>query len=310
MHLEQACAMERELVSRNMALHPAQYRRHAGIFSPSGVVVSGFCGHLYIADGGNQWEKQLRGESPLPAEALIQWREILTAHAEAARDHGARLVHLVVPEKQLVLPHYRWQTDQEPDVSSRPFLQFTQAAPDGTQIVYPLTLFENHKPWCELFYRGNSHWCATGCLIAARAALHALTGGDAPAIEKIPLEQACIKHDLSLHFPDDEAFEEVIRIRPSGSRIFDNKAFEKTGHYTNSHYITRNPVAPIQDTLIIFGDSYACDLGLTAAMSACFLHVHFVWSKTIAWPYVRQMQARFVLWETAERFLFKPPGFV
>jgi len=309
MHLEQAAAIERELVTRSMALHPAQYRRHAGIFSPSGVVVSGFCGHLYIADGGNQWERQLLGQSLLTESAIAQWSSILASHLSGAQQHGVNLAHLVVPEKQLALPHYRWKTDLEPDLSIRPLQQILQAAPPGIEILYPLTLFENHKPWCELFYRGNSHWCATGCLIAARAALLALTGANTPAIENIPLEQACIKHDLSLHFPDDDPFEEVIRIRPSGTRIFDNKAFEKTGHYTNSHYITRNPDAPIHETLIIFGDSYACDLGLTAAMSACFLHVHFVWSKTIAWPYVKQMQARFVLWESAERFLFKPPNF-
>jgi hypothetical protein len=35
-----------------------------------------------------------------------------------------------------------------------------------------------------------------------------------------------------------------------------------------------------------------------------------VWSKTIAWPYVKQMQARFVLWQSAERFLFKPPSLI
>jgi len=52
----------------------------------------------------------------------------------------------------------------------------------------------------------------------------------------------------------------------------------------------------------------ACDLGLAAALSAYFTDVHFVWSKTILWPYVQEMQARYVLWESAERFLITPPA--
>lgn len=216
------------------------------------------------------------------------------------------LAHLVVPEKQIALPDFRWATDLAPDFSNRPLMQIINAAPRALNLIYPEAAFRLHQPWCELYWRGNSHWCATGCSLAA-AAVQALTGADA-GTDLIQLEKASIRQDLSAHFPEDEAFEEVIKIRQAGSRIFDNMAFAKTGHYTGSHYIIRNLQAPLRESPVLFGDSCACDLGLAAALSAYFTDVHFVWSKTILWPYVQEMQARYVLWESAERFLITPPA--
>ena len=307
MNFELLAEIERDLVTRNMELHPAQYRRHADVFSASGVVVTGFFGHLFIGDGGNQWEQQLNGNLPLTPETAQQWSVTLTSRLARAADLHVNLVHLVLPEKQIALPYFRWLAERAPDRSNRPLLQIMNSAPQALKLIYPEAAFNKYQPWCELYWRGNSHWCASGCTIAASAAVQALTGADA-GTDLIELEKACIRHDLSLHFPEDKAFEEAIKIRESGSRIFDNMAFTKTGHYTGSHYIIRNLEAPLRESLVIFGDSCACDLGLAAALSAFFTDVHFVWSKTILWPYVQEMQARYVLWESAERFLITPPA--
>ncbi len=307
MNFELLAAIERELVTRAMGLHPRQYRRPPDVLSQSGVVVSGFAGHLYIGDGGNQWEKQITGAMPLSPEAVRQWSVTLSSRLARAADLRVEMVHLVVPEKQIALPYFRWLADMAPDVSNRPLFQIMNAAPERLALIYPARAFSLYQPWCELYWRGNSHWCATGCSIAAVLAVQALTGADA-GLELIQLEKASIRHDLSAHFPKDEPCAEAIKIRQAGGRIFDNMAFAKTGHYTGSHYILRNLDAPVRESLIVFGDSYSCDLGLAAALSAFFTDVHFVWSKTILWPYVQEMQARYVLWESAERFLITPPA--
>jgi hypothetical protein len=306
-NFELLASIERDLVTRNIALHPAQYRRQAETLSASGVVVSGFSGHLFIGNGGNQWEEQLTGALPLSPAAIQQWSVSLSSRLARAADLRVNLVHLVVPEKQIALPYFRWPTDLAPVISNRPLFQIINAAPQNLPLIYPEALFRLHQPWCELYWRGNSHWCATGCSLAAAAAAQALTGADART-DLIQLEKASIRQDLSAHFPEDAAFEEVIKIRQAGGRIFDNMAFAKTGHYTGSHYILRNLDAPLRESLIVFGDSCACDLGLAAALSAFFTDVHFVWSKKILWPYVQEMQARYVLWESAERFLITPPA--
>ncbi len=306
MRFDQLTEIERDLVTRNMVLHPLQYRRAAGVLSPSHVVITGYCGHLYIADCGNQWERQLTGQVRLTAEAARQWAEFFGHHAARAQESGVGLAFLVVPEKQVALPAFRWKTDLEPDMTDRPIMQLMAA---GAPIIYPAAEFERQKPGSELFWRGNSHWCASGCVIAADLVVRALLGEDVFKTDLVAFEHACIRHDLSAHFAEDESFEEVIRIRPAGARIFDNQAFAKTGHYTGSHYAIRNSNAPVKESLILFGDSYACDLGLAAALSAYFFDVHFVWSKSIAWGYVRSVGARFVVWESAERFLIKSPGF-
>jgi alginate O-acetyltransferase complex protein AlgJ len=306
-HLERLAAIERELVTRNMVAHPEQYRRDAETVSQSGAVIRGFAGHLFIADGGNLWERQLVGEVGLTEEALGLWSSAMSARRDKAAERGVRLLNVVIPEKQLVLDGFRWRTDCAPDLSRRPLLRILAASGD-CPILYPIEALRLAEPWCELYWRGNSHWCASGCVIAAEAILHALLGKDPGLAARVRLERAAFRHDLVTHFPEDVAVEEVIRIREAGSRIFDTMTFAKTGHYGGSHYITRNLAAPVAESLIIFGDSNSCDMGLAAALSAIFTDVHFLWSKNLDWDYVAEMKARFVIWESAERFLITPPA--
>jgi alginate O-acetyltransferase complex protein AlgJ len=306
MEFERLAAIERELVTRNIAAHPAQYRAEPGTISESGVVVRGFAGHLFIADGGNRWEQQLVGALGLTPEALGLWSRALGGRASRAAESGVRLVQVVVPEKQIALPLFRWATDRAPDTSRRP-LSHIQAAADGA-ILYPAEALGLHEPWCELYWRGNSHFCATGCIIVAKAVLAALLEAETALEALVRLERLAFRHDLSTHFAEDVAIEEVIRVREAGPRIFDNMTFAQTGHYGGSHYIIRNLDAPLRETLVIFGDSNSCDMGLSAALSAMFTDVHFLWSKTVDWAYVEEMQTRFVVWESAERFLITPPA--
>jgi hypothetical protein len=306
MDLERLAALERELVTRNIALRPDQYRREAETVSQSGAVVRGFAGHLFIADGGNSWEQQLIGHLRLTEAALDIWAAALSARKARAAEFGVRLVQVVIPEKQLVLPGFRWRTDRAPDLSFRPLLHIQAAAAD-CPILYPVEALRRAASWCEVHWRGNSHWCASGCVIAAREILRALLDAEVDFEPRLCLERAAFRHDLLTHFPEDSAVEEVIRLREAGTRIFDNMMFARTGHYGGSHYITRNLEAPLRESLIIFGDSNSCDMGLAAALSTVFADVHFVWSKMVNWDYVQEMKARFVVWESAERFLITPP---
>jgi hypothetical protein len=307
MDLERLAVLERELVTRNIALRPDQYRREAETVSQSGAVVRGFAGHLFIADGGNMWEQQLVGQIGLTEEGLQIWATALSARAARATALGVRLVQVVIPEKQLVLPGFRWRTDRAPDLSFRPLLRI-QAAASGCPILYPVEALRLAASWCEVYWRGNSHWCASGCLIAVRDILRALLEAEVDVAPLLCLERTAFRHDLLTHFPEDHAVEEVIRLREAGPRIFDNMMFARTGHYGGSHYITRNLEAPVRESLIVFGDSNSCDMGLAAALSAVFTDVHFVWSKNIDWDYVQEMKARFVVWESAERFLITLPA--
>jgi hypothetical protein len=306
MDLERLAALERELVTRNIARHPEQYRREAETVSQSGAVIRGLAGHLFIADGGNRWEQQLVGHLGLTEVALGLWAAALSSRLSRATDLGVRLVQVVIPEKQLVLPGFRWRTDRAPDVSSRPLVHI-RAAAAGCPILYPVEALRQATPWCEVHWRGNSHWCASGCVIAAQDILRALLDAEPDFAPRFCLERTAFRHDLLTHFPEDSAVEEVIRLREAGARVFDNMMFAQTGHYGGSHYITRNLDAPVRESLIIFGDSNSCDMGLAAALSAVFTDVHFVWSKTVNWDYVQEMKARFVVWESAERFLITPP---
>jgi hypothetical protein len=88
----------------------------------------------------------------------------------------------------------------------------------------------------------------------------------------------------------------------------DNRLLERTGRHTGSTYTVSNPNAPDGRSVLVFGDSYAFDKGLTGALSAVFASVTFVWSAPVLWDLVDARKPDLVIWECVERFLNKNPG--
>jgi hypothetical protein len=158
------------------------------------------------------------------------------------------------------------------------------------------------QSWAELYWRGNSHWCVSGCLTTLELILENF--GIEFDADVVSLKRQTIRHDLQIHLIADPAEEEVLQI----SRPGDFYEIEKSYVNTGSHYVIRNPAAAVNSTLVVFGDSYSYDAGLTYALSAFFTEVHFRWSKDINWEYIHEHNAKFVVWESAERFLSSIPS--
>src|SRR3546814_12147943 len=78
-------------------------------------------GHmLFIGNGANAWEQQLSGRLAMPEDWTLRWHHVLTLRRHIAEKAGLRLVHLVMPEKQVVIPDLRWPKGPEPDIAHRP----------------------------------------------------------------------------------------------------------------------------------------------------------------------------------------------
>lgn len=275
-----------------------------GSQSPHGVAVAGVEGYLFIGNGANRWERQFLGELAIDESWFANWTRVLEARqAEAAR-RGVTLWNMVVPEKQVVYGDKRWP--EGADGGRRPVRQLLARLGAEARLVYPEAELLAARALAPAYFRHNSHWTPSGCC-AAIAALLARMG---VAADLGALRFACrptqLAQDLSVHFLDPAPTEDAAFLAPPGETVFDNRQFETTGRHTGSSYGLSNAAAPDPRTLVIFGDSFAYDAGLTPALSVVFAKVVFVWSKDVVWDLAAEHGADLVLWESAERFMASP----
>jgi alginate O-acetyltransferase complex protein AlgJ len=277
-----------------------------GTRSANGVAVAGQDGYLFIADGVNRWEAQFLGEMQIAPSWFESWTELLAARRERAAAAGVGLWNIVIPEKQVIYPDLRWPG--QPAVGAmRPLRQLQPRLAGREPLLYPEAELIAARGAGPAYFRHNSHWTPFGCCAASALLLAAMEAriGDRPLRFAYRPEHG--KQDLTVHMFDASILEDQGALAPAGEVYFDNQQFARTGRHTRSSYGVRNPRAPDPRTVIIFGDSFAYDAGLTCALSTAFARVIFVWSKGVLWDEVAAHAAQLVVWESAERFLATVP---
>lgn len=304
MRFEELVALERDLARHNMLLHREAYASRPGTVSENKVALVGGGGHVFIGEGGNAWTSQLCGRIDPSYDLVGHWVELLERRAAAARAHGTRLVQLIVPEKQTVLHAFIGHDIPPRSWLGRPAARIMSAAVPGLRPIYPAEDMGREQLRAELFWRGNSHWCASGCTIAARSVLDGF--GVAWDDELVVYRRSVIQHDLLRHLRPQVPFEEVIVVGTPGVLVHEHRPYAETGRHEGSCYTIRNDRWPPDRKLVIFGDSCSFDAGLAYGLSSFFFETHFVWNKNVDWGYVARAGAGHVLWECAERFLLTP----
>jgi hypothetical protein len=212
---------------------------------------------------------------------------------------------MVAPEKQVLYPEMRGA--QVSDGTRRPMRQLLAAVEPGAQLYYPEPEMRAAKAAAPVYSRHNSHWTGSGCWAATEGLLQRMLAGPGAGDPQLAIVRGAVQHDLSVHFFDPPPFEDSAQLVPAGEVYFDNKGLERTGRNEGASYGVRNPSAAHSSRVIVFGDSYACACGLTAALTAIFSEVVFMWSKSVIWELVDRHQSQVVIWESAERFLATLP---
>lgn len=290
-----------------MLKHEKQYAFTSGYVSANKVTIVGSCGHLFIGEGSNKWISQLDGSTEASSADMKPWIDLFKGRSVHAEGISVKLCNLIVPEKQVVLHNFCGFEQLPLNWKRRPAIRILDSLPDTLKPIYPAETMSRRQWWAELYWRGNSHWCASGCLTAVELILEQF--GIEFDADAVALKRHATVHDLQKHLMDDIAEEEVLQISTVGTLSNVERPLRSTDSYTGSQYLITNPAATVSSTLVVFGDSYSYDAGLTYALSAFFSEVHFVWSKDIIWDYVREHNAEFVVWESAERFLSSIPSF-
>ncbi|MBF0158465.1 MAG: hypothetical protein HQL58_02980 [Magnetococcales bacterium] len=321
MNFSQLAQIERELVDRSFVLHRDIYSMLPGETSENEVAISGFGGYFFLKLGSNAWEKQLTGEMVLTDEAIHRWIQLIVERMNKSKEIGFNLIHMIIPEKQIIFPQFRWGVyHSDINLDRRISKQLVNALSPYARFVYPADLLINYQSECELYFRGDSHWCATGCIIAGLDIINRLLPDKAISLDSvnyINFERNVWAVDLPSNFLPKEKMtlvglytaicHEAILIKRPGKTIYDNKLDRITGQHLGNRYVILNENSMTDEEVAIFGDSYAFACGFSDLFAYFFRKTHFFWEKNIDFNYINDNRIKHVVWESCERFLVSIP---
>lgn len=308
MTFNELCDLERCLALHSLHTNREAYSRPYGAVSPDNTVAVGMNGYHYILEGSNQWERQYLGELFLTPVGLQMWLDCIQKRNRIAAELGVNIMHCCAPDKQAVLPQFRWIEPVPARVRLRPVYQIiSHLSQHGLSFDYFGDTLLKYGATSELFYRGDSHWCTSSVLVCASIIAQRLIGVriEAPFVvfRRFPLEP-----DLVKHFSATPIFEEVAAVAPHGE--FDEVELWKKqgGRHTGSRRTIRNDHSKTDRILVIYGDSFSFLSGLDFILARLFREVHIFWRKDVDWDYIQNVGAKYVLWQTAERFVSVVPN--
>lgn len=273
----------------------------SGTLSDDGSVIVGDCGFLFVRDGSNQWSKQLNADVIVDDITAHQARDYQLSLAEKCADRAVDFRVVIYPEKDIIYPEF------SPNVNGCVSKQRSvhKIITEEVRLVYPAPEIVERKHSSLMFHRRNSHVSFYGGLVAANCVIRSM---DVPMLqfEDILTELVNWPDDLSMKWVAD-----FKTIRRRVSSVFERKTiYQPIAGHVGTHVQTINDSAAINETVVIFGDSYSWnqDAGLVSFLSLRFRKVYFVWSKKVDWNLIEEIKPQHLILQSAERFLIR--GFV
>ncbi len=277
----------------------------------------GHDGWLFLVGGTNGVLDQYR-RAPGDWRHYLGWRRLIADRVRRCARLRATYLHVIVPEKLTVyddrLDGLAVETRDGPARRTPRWLRLSPARRALVDLVGPLRAARHGEP---LYLRTDSHWSAAGAHVAYRAICARLGAVPRDDLLDDPRPEITILGDLGgkLSPPVTEVARPArlprTAVRASASPIVER--FEAEGRIADLHsgarVVFRND-APGTDPrrLVLFGDSYAHFLWtlrtgtLTGFLAETFAEVHFLWSPTLDWAYLREVRPDVVVGEIAERF--------
>ena len=275
-------------------------------------------GWLFLVGGRNRAVNLYR-RNPLMWWRLRRWRRRIEERAAHSRRLGIPFVQAVAPEKLTILSHYATEPLVDPDLSLAVRLAALMArSPAKSNYVDLVGPLRSAAARDDIYLRTDSHWNYQGCLIAYDRICTAL--GVAPrgdlADRPFQVFEQALDLGNKLTPPISEPFRLYTIMRDATRRSVNElvTAFLAKGGKgpvvgTQAIYANDSPQAD-RRRVLIFGDSYAHfdPVQLTAMFAETFREVYFVWSTSVDWHFVEEVQPDILICELAERYLRLVPN--
>jgi alginate O-acetyltransferase complex protein AlgJ len=285
--------------------------------SQPGEVYQGRDGWLFLA--GTLASMYDRNSPALPDMKLHEWVQVIETRAKRLETMGIQYIHMPAPEKLTIYddkmsePIVDWRLSPALRLGER--VRNSPHANVWLDIVEPLRAARDRKP---LFPKTDSHWNAEGAFIAYRCLCDRLA--IAPDLDL--MSRKCVDYhdvfDLGASMsPKVAEWFKHYDFTEKSTRTYANsiaRHLESANHapvvFGASHVAFRNGSRDAaRKKILIFGDSF-CSQGmssLTGMLAETARHVEFVWSSDLDWKYIERSRPDVVLYEVAERIMWRLP---
>ncbi|MHA7219708.1 alginate O-acetyltransferase AlgX-related protein [Arthrobacter sp. MDT1-48-3] len=287
-----------------------------GLRSGDDVAQIGREGHLFLTGGSNALRDQYlepqdqAGAAALEAKAR-QWEGALSASGQALKTLGIPFLTAVIPEKLTALRHLAPIPVAGPTPLYTRVNELLAASPNHLDL---LPVFDNWDSEIEGWQRNDTHCSPAGSLAITRAMMDCLPGCNRETLNGIRLNDVVYRNgDLAGKFFDIPLWDKQYRPAPEalGPTAIENTYSFSPGHFVGSHNVWKNAAAPNKKKVVVFGNSFFGGVESPTRLgwwfSRLFEEYHMKWENAVDLDYVREVRPDYVIFQTIERFLVRPP---
>lgn len=290
-----------------------------GLRSSNDVAQIGREGHLFLTGGNNALRDQYVERTSAAEKTALEakahrWAAAITTASRALDELGIHFLQVVIPEKLTALRHLAPLPISGP---TQLYRRVDQLMNDSPHYVSFLDMFENWSHDIEGWQRNDTHCSPAGSLAMTRALLERLPGCDPGILDGIELTDTVYRDgDLSAKFFDIPLWDKQHVPAPDA---FDDSDIElvyshSPGNFVDSHNIWINKRAPIKKKVLVFGNSFFGGVTSPSRLgwwfSRLFSEYNMMWVNTVDMDLVKDVRPDFVIAQTIERFMGRPPELV
>ena len=288
-----------------------------GLRSSDDIGQIGRDGHLFLTGGSNALRDQYSEPKDAAAEALLEkragmWAAAIRANSQSLDELGIPFLQVVIPEKLTALRHIAPLAINGPTPLYR---RLDELMANESNYLSFLNMFENWSGDIGAWQRNDTHCSPAGSLAMTRELLDRLPGCDPSILDEVELTGTVYRNgDLAPKFFDIPLWD--MQHIPAPGTLGDPEielAFSYTpGNFVGSHNIWTNASAPIKKKVVVFGNSFFgavhSPTRLSWWFSRLFSEYHMKWENTVDMDYVKDVRPDYVIAQSIERFLVRPPA--
>jgi len=285
-------------------------------------VMIGKDGWLFLYGGSNEVFKYYSDPSYFSNENTEVWNRLLHGRKSKLETMNIEYIHLFVPDKISVYPEYL--TNKFKYFDSHPinklFSQFGDRL--NSFVINPLPYYNNiKKDNNHLFWKTDSHWTFFGAFAAFQLILSKLKivlpdyfSRKALSGKELELDLGCkLSNKPKELYITMDFINNAKRVYANDLVLYkeENKNIDFANLHVGSNVVFKNSHDnAIQKKVVIFGDSFSeyRPHQLTGLFAEIFSEVHFVWSTSFDYDYIKRVKPDIVIGEVAERFMNRVPN--
>lgn len=277
---------------------------HPGLISADRVAIVGKSNVLFLYEGSNDYLQSYFELDDKADSLALKWKAYLdkaTTHCDAA---GSSFTFLVIPNKASVLPSL-YPIDLPAPITPR--LQRLLRYRNDSFVV-PFLQSPSGSLREAFFRRNDTHLGALGNFMVSQMLSAQLGHPESSSLTDFDFKMCRHPGDLGHRFAT--GMPELLKVPVISAAVSETQLSPPQGKVTGLKIEIFNPKAPIQETVVIFGNSFFeryHGWGITPYLAHGFRRIIFMWSHELHLHTIASYGPAHVILQTCERFLSKPP---